>query len=74
MIKLMRHPKGPSIEGKKLRFRSYVDLADYADEHLEEGLYFVRNHNAVNLIAIREIHHHVDPWSSSFHVEGRGNV
>ena len=69
MIILMQHPKGPKIAGKKT-FKSYVALADYADQYLPYGLYFARHSNAVTLAGIREIRHE----EGLFHVEGYGNV
>lgn len=66
---LMPHPKGPKL-GVKKRFRSYVDLANWAEDNLPYGLYFARNHNASNLAAIREITHE----HGRFHVEGRGCI
>lgn len=70
-LRLTQHPQGPLLpkEAKTRRFKSYVDLANWADEHLPYGVYFVRNHTATTLAGIRKITH-----DGLFHVEGRGNV
>ena len=71
-LKLMQHPKGPALpnEAKRRYWRSYVDLANWADDNLSFGLYYVRNANAANLAAIREITFE----EGLFHVERYGNV
>ena len=70
MIKLMQHPEGPSIQDKQQWFKTYVDLANYAEKELPHGLYFARNGNANSFAAIREVTH--EP--GKFYVEGRGHV
>jgi hypothetical protein len=71
---LIKHPNGPDLPDafKDKRFRSFVDMANYADEHeLPEGKYYSRNPQGSNLLtAIRE----VTRKGSGFHVEGRGNI
>lgn len=53
-------------------FRSYVAMADYADDHhLPEGKYFIFNDKGGNaLTRYREL----TRKGTGFHVEGRGNV
>lgn len=70
MIKLLKHPDGPAIDGKRFWFRTYVELANYAEKQLLDGLYFVRNANAAKLDAIREAKKN----DTSFYVEGRGAI
>lgn len=68
-----KHPRGPELsdEAKAKRFRSYVSAADYADEYLPHGMYYLRNTSGTNLwTGIREVEH----LPSRFHVDGRGNV
>lgn len=64
------NPLPPEFEGRK--FRSYVDMATFADEHkLPDGTYFIRNDKGANLLTgLREL----TRKGSGFHVEGRGNV
>lgn len=75
-LRLRKHPRGPDLsdEAKEKGFRSYCDLADWAEENVPPGLYFVRADNAVWLAAIREVHHHAGRWPNAFWVEGRGCV
>lgn len=63
-------PLPADFEGKK--FRSYVDMANFADEHnLPDGTYFIHNDRGSNLFtSLREL----TRKGRSFHVEGRGNV
>lgn len=53
-------------------FRSYADMADYADEHgLPDGSYWIFNDKGTNLLTfIRELRRE----GSRFWVEGRGYV
>lgn len=74
-LRLMQHPAGPTLtpEQKAKRFRSYVDLANWADDvNLLAGRYFARAHNAASLATIREVT--FGGAGYTFHVEGRGNV
>jgi hypothetical protein len=75
-LRLKQHPRGPMLtdEAKDKGFRSYCDLADWAEENLSPGLYFVRADNANIFTGLREVHHHAGRWKSSFWVEGRGCV
>ena len=70
-LKLRQHPTGRIIPDEhKRNFRSYVDLADYAEAHLPHGMYLAIPTNATNLSVIRLICH--EP--GRFWVEGRGNI
>lgn len=57
---------------KTKKFRSYVDMANFADEHhLPSGKYFIFNNTGANLFTrYRELTFD----GSRFHVEGRGNI
>lgn len=72
MLRLLQHPNGPKLtaEQKAKRFRSYVELANWAEENLPHGLYFVRSSAATTLAGLREVRH----FEGKFHVEGRGYI
>lgn len=57
---------------KEKRFRSYVDMANFADQHsLPDGDYFIYNTAGGNLwTAMRELKRR----GSRFWVAGRGNI
>jgi hypothetical protein len=57
---------------KSKGFRSYVDMANFADEHeLPEGQYFIHNTRAANLYTMFRT---LTRKGHGFHVEGRGNI
>jgi hypothetical protein len=82
MLKLSKHPEGPELpeEAKKKHFRSYADMADWAEEHLPPGKYWCRNPQGANLwTALREVRCKLsdsdgEPKASGFWVDGRGNI
>ena len=73
-LRLSKHPDGPDLPPGTLekRFRSYVAMADWADEvHLAFGLYYARpTHVPPSPVNIRLVTHK----KTAFHVEGRGNI
>jgi hypothetical protein len=77
MLRIKKHPNGPELPEalKDKTFRSYVDMANFAEDHdLLPGVYWVRNDKGNNLLtAIRELNYKNKPFHQ-FHVEGRGNV
>lgn len=73
MLKLLKHPDGPELpqEAKEKHFRSYVDMATWAEAHLPYGKYYCRSEAGTSfLTAFREIRY----TAACFWVEGRGNV
>ena len=63
-----KHPLPEVFKGKK--FRSYVDMSNFADEHhLPEGEYFIRT-TGTSFMGLRELKR----TKTRFWVEGRGNV
>lgn len=74
MLKITEKKGGVPLpdDFKNKTFRSYVDAANFADEHgLPDGEYWIRNDKGTNIFtAIRELKR----CGSSFWVEGRGNV
>jgi hypothetical protein len=75
MLRLRKYGNaGPDVpqawQGKT--FRSYVDMADYADKvGLPDGDYFIRNSNGTTFAtAVCKL----TRKGGSFYVEGRGNV
>jgi hypothetical protein len=77
MLRIKKHPDGPEIseETKNKTFRSYVDMANWVDEHqLPPGIYWIRNSSGTNLAtAIRELRYKIGGYGG-FWVEGRGHV
>jgi len=77
LLKITKHPDGPELpeEVKAKTFRSYVDMANWADEHhLSPGIYWIRNPSGANLAtAIRELRYQTKGYGR-FWVEGRGNI
>jgi hypothetical protein len=68
-----KHPDGPELPeaAQSKHFRSFVDMATWAETHLPYGKYWARNPNGGNLATrIREVRHE----RARFWVEGRGNV
>lgn len=73
MLYFRKHAEGPDIpeDTKEKTFRSYVDMANWADEHLPFGKYYIRNNMGATLYsALRS----VEFTKTHFWVEGRGNV
>ena len=81
MVRLRKHPQGPELPQAALekRFRSYVDMAIYAEASLPSGLYYSRNQQGGTLAtALRlvrcKLSERNEPCLAGFWVEGRGNV
>jgi hypothetical protein len=73
---ITKHPVGPELPEafKNKTFRSYVNMADFADDNkLPHGIYWIRNTSGTNLAtAIRELRYHCG--YGGFWVEGYGNI
>lgn len=81
MMYLKKHPDGPELPAwaEKRWFRSYVAMAEWAEENLPPGLYWSKNPSGTNLYTkIREVRCKIDSHgnvrSTGFWVEGRGNI
>lgn len=73
-LRLSKHSAGPEVplpfQGK--RFRSYVDMANFADKvGLPDGTYWIRNSAGTTFVTgMRELKRK----GTFFHVEGRGYI
>jgi len=76
MLYFKKHPEGPELpeDTKGRKFRSYVDAANWADNHtFLPGKYWLRNDRGANIwTSVREVTYNVG--FKHFYVEGRGNV
>ena len=78
MLRLTTHPVAlrngqPALTKEQggLRFRSYAQMANWADQNLQPGLYNI----IVNDRTVKDLHFRCGGgWEMGFYVEGRGNI